>query len=162
MAQTNSPSYAAYVGVPQLKPKSRTWAGRVTAFCEEILVGPTADATSGRIAVAPGDCVRMFRIPANHQLIGGSVSWMALGATTAFTVGDFFVCNRFVPLTPTVAASLCNRFVNVTSTWNGATASPDTGVGYLFTCDTDILVTFSYTGQPTGVLVLAMETMLGG
>lgn len=159
MAQINSLSYGNYVTNPQLKPKSREWGGRVRSFCETILVGATAVAGS-QIATAAGDCIRMFRIPANHKVVGGSVAWSALGALSALWVGDFYDCDRFLASTSTVAAAGCNAFVKTTAGYNNATNTPDTGLGYLFTCDTDVLVTFSYTTAPVGVVQLTIETVV--
>lgn len=159
MAQINSLSYGTYVSVPSVKPRSREWGGRARAFCESILVGATAVAGS-QIAAAAGDCIRMFRIPANHKLVGGALSWSALGTGTAITVGDFYDCDRFFASYLTSAAAGCNNFVKTTAGYNNATNTPDTGHGYLFTCDTDILVTFSYGGAPVGVLTLTMETVV--
>ena len=158
MAQISSLSYTNYASTPQLKPKSREWGGRVRSFCESILCGATAVAGS-QIAVAAGDCVRMFRIPAGHKAVGGSLKWTALGAGTAITVGDFYDCDRFFASAVTVNAQTCNQW-NTAATWNASTATPDVGQGYLFTCDTDILLTFGYGGAPVGAVTLTLETVV--
>ena len=163
MAQIDSANYTKYAA--NRKVKSRDWGGRARVFVESVLVGQAADTTTGQIAAAQGDCLRMFRIPAGHRLVGGTFATTALGAGNAEAVwiGDFYDCDRFMTSTPTVAAIGCNAFYKAGTAYNNATGTPDVGVGYLFTCDTDILVTFGYglkgTTSPIGLLTLVMETV---
>lgn len=159
MAQINSLNYTTYAA--DRKVASRDWGGRKRSFTQSILCAAAADTTLGAVAVAAGDCVRMFRIPTGHKFCGGNLTWSALGAGTNIWVGDINVCDRFLASTPTVGASGCNRLGMVqTASFVAATKTPATGVGYLFTCDTDIIVAFGYGGAPVGVLTLQMDTVV--
>lgn len=166
MAQLNSLQYANYVLTPQLKNPSRDWGGRSRNWYASFV------ANQGGVTTAAGDCVRMFRIPAGHRVVRGQLTWTALGSSTALWCGDFWDCDRYLMQVTTSAASnlqgspagnsSCGHFNNVSTTWNSSTNSPDTGIGYLQTCDTDVLLTFSYAGTPTGIVTLSMETVVEG
>ncbi len=172
MAQINSPSYTNYIASPQRKPKAREWGGRARSFCESILCGAAASAAQNQIAVAAGDCVRMFRVPANHKVIRGELFWSALGTGVSIFCGDAFDCDRWLTAADGSLASqlqggcspmsgVCGRFNNISASFNGPQNTPETGPGYLFTCDMDVIVTFGYGGAPVGVLTLVMETVVG-
>ena len=164
MAQLNSASFTNFIATPKVSPRSREWGGRVRVFSETFV------ANQGGTTTAAGDCVRMFRVPANHKVIGGRALWIALGAGSSITVGDFFDCDRFLSSTftasssETLSASIggCGVFNRVSTGFNASTNTPDVGPNYLFTCDTDILLVFGYGGTPTGLVTVVLETVVEG
>lgn len=171
MAQINGPDFSKFIATAQTKPKSREWGGRCRSWCSSVLLAAAASSTTGAIAAAAGDCLRMFRIPAGHKVLGGRAYWSALGASTTVYVGDGLDCDRMMTVADgSIISTLqlgatpfpggCGTFNNVSASFQSGSNTPDTGPGYLFTCDTDIIVAFGYGGAPVGVLTLEMETVI--
>lgn len=130
MAQ-NSTQYALFASMPPLKVRSQDWYGvRRVASADFVgaLVGGTANG-----------CVNMLIVPAGSKILGGSLTWGALGASTQLFVGDQFVCDRFMlradgatgndlQVGGTPFPNGCGRFNNIL------------GKGYVTTCDLTIIV----------------------
>lgn len=96
-----------------------------------------------------GDCVLMLRIPAGTTVVGGRLSWTALGAAQ-IALGDPFACARFLgAILTTTANDLAGGNANVAGLDCGVirkigTTGDGCGIGYTYTCETDICVTNLY------------------
>ena len=117
---------------------------------------------SAMLGGSANGCVNMVVVPANTRFKDMQLEWGALGASTLLHVGDQFDCDRFMLRadgsigsitqrnSQNLGASNCGRF-------NGLATSPsEQSVGYLFTCDTAIIVS-NLSGSATGRIQLWVE-----
>ncbi len=106
-------------------------------------------------ALSAGKCVSMLRIPAGTRIVGGRLTAQApVPANTLLAVGDPFACGRFLgPVNATTMNVLtlgtagvfdCGVFTRTGRA--GLFANGDgCGLGYVYTCETDVVVTVLYT-----------------
>lgn len=98
-----------------------------------------------------GECVGMIRIPADTRVVDAVLTWSLCNAGAILAVGDPFACGRFIvaaahrlPQENTAAGSCgSNRLVKTGAIGDGC------GAGYLYTCETDVLITVLY-GDSSG------------
>lgn len=98
------------------------------------------------------ECVAMIRVAANTKILGAELYWD--GATTASVVaiGDPFACGRILgPIRTSVARGVfnlgsCHGYYGLCGTLSKmGTVGDGCGFGYLYECETDIVLTNLYT-----------------
>lgn len=110
-------------------------------------------------AMSAGKCVSMIRIPAGTRIVGGRLTAQApVSANTLLAVGDPFACGRF--LGPVNATAMNIQTIGAAGVNNcgfdcgvftrtgraGIFSNGDgCGLGYVYTCETDIVVTVLYS-----------------
>lgn len=113
----------------------------------------TASATN---VLGIGECVAMVRVPAGAVVLGADLYWTAGAGAGLFAVGDPFGCARFIgPATSGSAAiargifhATCGTQYGVCGTMTKMGKTGDgCGIGYTYTCETDILVTNLYNND---------------
>jgi hypothetical protein len=98
----------------------------------------------------PGDCVAMLRIPAGTKVTGGRLTWNVLGSGVLLALGDPFACARLVgPCLATAAADIGAGNANASGLDCGVIRKigregDGCGIGYTYTCETDLVVTNLY------------------
>ena len=96
-----------------------------------------------------GQCVAMVRVPAGARIVGADLSWTG-ASNTVLGVGDPFACGRFlvvqtlvprgvIPAGHCVGWGVCGTLVKTTAEGDGC------GLFYLYTCETDIVITNLYS-----------------
>lgn len=164
-----SVEYALYAANPSQKAPGHLWNARKRVFIGRRTLS----------SQAAGSQVAMVRIPSGHVVVGGKLEWTALGSSVAIIgVGDQFNCTRFmlgadgsvasysqVGLTP--FPNSCGVFNQISTAqaplWNcGTDVNNYVGSLYQFTCDSDVIVYFSYAAAQTGYLKLTVETVTAG
>ena len=108
-------------------------------------------------AVEVGECISAVRVPKNFQVTGGMMTYTA-NAGAVIGLGDPFCCGRLLgpilcsvdPAATTIApsGSACAFLGFITKT--GATAD-GCGLGYTYTCETDLIVTNGYGENSFGI-----------
>lgn len=145
-----SVQYAKYAANPTVKVASKDWHARKR----------TAYGEYEASALAAGSQIAMVRIPQGARLLGGKLAWDAMGGGSFILgVGDQFDCDRFM-LAATASVASFNAVDSDCGVFNviGDVSGPHSvGIGYEFTCDTDIIVTFSYAAAVTGTVKLVVE-----
>ncbi len=110
-------------------------------------------------AVSAGQCIAMIRVPAGTRIVGGRLTAQApVSANTLLAVGDPYACGRFLgPVNATAmnittigAAGVANCGFDCgvfTRTGKAGLFSngDGCGLGYVYTCETDVFVTVLYT-----------------
>jgi hypothetical protein len=110
--------------------------------------------------IEAGECVSMLRIPKNFTVTSGQLSWSPSGTDAVVGVGDPFCCGRFLGPIPTRVSS-GNETV-APSGFSCGTASlafimkvgrvgDGCGIGYTFTCETDVILTNGYGENSFGI-----------
>lgn len=136
---------------PSLKVKSKYRHGRLRVSFDEYEAS----------AVAVGSQIVMGWVPGGATFLGARLKFDALGAGTALQVGDAFDCDRFITSVPTIGANDvggCSTDLVIGSVNTQPESLHGTGVGYVFQCDTNILVTVPYAGASiTGTIKLRVE-----
>ena len=111
-------------------------------------------------AVSAGQCIAMLRVPAGTRIVGGRLTAQApVPANTLLAVGDPYACGRF--LGPVNATTMNIQTIGGAGAGNncgfdcgvftrsgkaGLFSNGDgCGLGYVYTCETDIFVTVLYT-----------------
>ncbi len=106
-------------------------------------------------ALSAGQCIGMIRVPAGTRIVGGRLTCQApVPANTLLAVGDPYACGRFLgPVNATTLAIQplgamggfdCGVFTRTGKA--GIFSNGDgCGLGYLYTCETDVVVTVLYT-----------------
>ena len=135
---------------PILKAKSKFRHGRLRCSYDEYEAS----------ALPVGKQITMGWVPGGAVLLGCRLKYDALGAGTSISVGDKYDCDRFITAVASVGAGdvggcgtdLVIGAINIQDSTMG---SEHTGWGYVFACDTDILVTNPYAGGAlTGTIKL--------
>lgn len=108
-------------------------------------------------AIEVGECIAMVRVPKNFQVTGGLLSYTA-NTGAVIGLGDPFCCGRLLgpilcsvdPAATTTSPSgtACAFLGIITKT--GATAD-GCGLGYTYTCETDLVVTNGYGENSFGI-----------
>ncbi|HLB23555.1 MAG TPA: hypothetical protein VJP07_05630 [Dehalococcoidia bacterium] len=116
--------------------------------------------------IAAGECVAMVRVPAGAVILGGQLTWARTAAgtcvpRTVLAVGDPFACGRLAGPIDTLWEygavvsggakwGECGRISKMGVVGDGC------GVGYTYTCETDIFLTnlnneaLAFVGGSTG------------
>lgn len=149
----NSTQYALYAA--NLKIPSREQIGVVhTAYAEYTAASLLGGGANG--------CINMLIVPAGARFKDMTCEWAALGSGTLLHVGDQFVCQRFMLRADGSVGSIQQRNVTVSvnancGRFNGLTTGPsEQSIGYLFTCDTTIIVS-NLSGSASGLIQLWFE-----
>lgn len=116
--------------------------------------------TNTGFAVEPGQCIAMIRVPAGTKILGGQLTFSgtsgggALGTSTQLGVGDPFGCARLLgPIFAGVAgipgivarvAAGAGDCCLMRKTSTAATGGDGCGIGYVYTCETDIFLSNLY------------------
>jgi len=101
-----------------------------------------------------GGCIAMLRVPRNFQVTGARLGWTAVSGAVV-GVGDPFCCGRLLgPINMTSASQLSalnpNGFDCGVLTKIGVTAD-GCGLGYIYTCETDLVLTNGYGELSFGI-----------
>lgn len=99
-------------------------------------------------ALSQGKCVNMIRVYAGERVIGARLTAANQGTgVTVVNVGDPYACGRFIASVPlpqlgiTVASTQgfdCGVMTKTGRNGDGC------GIGYLYTCETDVAITVAY------------------
>lgn len=104
-----------------------------------------------------GECVSLIRVRAGTEILGADLYWVRTAAgtcvpTTVLAVGDPYCCGRI--LGPVNTLYQRGQYIPAMSgTWGDcatlqkvyvATNGDGCGIGYVYTCDTDIVLTNIY------------------
>src|SRR3990172_7060769 len=112
-------------------------------------------AATGRV-LGVGECVSLIRVRAGTQILGGELYWERTAAgtcvpTTVLAVGDPYCCARLIGPVNTLyqkgimLAALQQQWAfDCSKIQKHGTTGDGCGVGYTYTCDTDIVLTNLY------------------
>lgn len=105
-------------------------------------------------AIEAGECVAMVRVQKGFQVLGGRLTWSS-GSTACVGVGDPFCCGRLLGPINTTGGSMLNA-LNLQGTDCGVimksgNVADGCGIGYIYTCDTDIILTNGYGENSFGI-----------
>lgn len=111
----------------------------------------TASATQ---VLAAGECVAMVRVPSGAIILGAELYWNSAVGNTSVAIGDPYACGRFLgPVNTTVGRGQilsatggygfdCGQVYGTCGTLRKMGIEGDgCGIGYTYTCETDILLT---------------------
>lgn len=111
----------------------------------------TASATQ---VLGIGECVAMIRIPAGAVMLGADLYWNAQASASVVAVGDPFACGRFIGPVITGTARGVNLNASTCTPWGACgtmmkmgTQGDGCGIGYTFTCETDLVLTNLYSNN---------------
>jgi hypothetical protein len=108
-------------------------------------------------AVEAGECIAMIRVPAGFKVTEGQLSWTA-NTDAIIGVGDPFCCGRLLgPILTSLGSGLTGvapqgtacAYTGIISKV-GRTAD-GCGLGYTYTCETDVIVTNGYGENSFGI-----------
>lgn len=108
-------------------------------------------------AIEVGECIAMIRVPRGFQVTGGMMTYTAnIGAVIG--LGDPFCCGRLLgpilcSIDPAATTSAPSGFTCAFAGFivkTGATAD-GCGLGYVYTCETDLVVTNGYGEGSFGI-----------
>jgi len=115
---------------------------------ERNLIG-TFTAQAGRV-LGVGECVSLVRVRAGAEVLDAKLHWTA-GTQSFVAVGDPFCCGRILGPVRTgiasglqVAASCGNAYGTCGILQKYGTTGDGCGLGYVYTCGTDIVLTNLY------------------
>lgn len=107
--------------------------------------------------IEQGECISMLRVPRGFTVTGGQLAWTAASTDAVVGVGDPFCCARFMgPI------EVRHESTSRATSPSGTTCYPNSiitkvgrlgdgcGLGYTFTCETDVLVTNLYGPASAG------------
>lgn len=117
-------------------------------FLEGTFVG------SATKVVGVGECVAMIRVPANTIIMGAELYWDNAAPAAIVAIGDPFACGRLLgPIhTGTARGDRLTLTCNTQLAWGACGTlvkfgreGDGCGVGYRYTCETDIVMTNLYS-----------------
>lgn len=126
MPTLNSDQYEkAFAGQVAQALKDNEWGGRTRAFY-------FSRATSAAKPIANGDIVMACRIPKNARILGGNITFGAMGASTTIKVGTAADAIKYLGST-SVAAAGSAVLANTQALNYGEELSADTDI--ILTCE---------------------------
>lgn len=111
-------------------------------------------------AVEAGECIAMVRVPRGFTVTDALLTWSAGAADAVIGLGDPFACGRFLgPLLTNQASGIeqigapqgtfsCSQAYRLSKVGR---AGDGCGVGYTYTCETDLVVTVGYGQAGFGI-----------
>lgn len=106
-------------------------------------------------AIEVGECIAMVRVPKNFQVTAARMAWSEAGVQAFIGLGDPFCCGRLLgPINPITHSASAGAGAQTNDcgvlTKTGGVAD-GCGLGYIYTCETDLIVTNAYGDGSFGI-----------